>query len=128
MTAQLREPQILLLDSIGELGGIFQLADVVFIGGSLVPTGGHNLLEPAYWGKPILFGPHMHNFHDIARMFLESRGAMQVSNASDLAEEACRLLSDVWLRRQLSQRAKQVLQSESGATQRILQQLDHWLS
>jgi 3-deoxy-D-manno-octulosonic-acid transferase len=128
MTAQLREPQILLLDSIGELGGIFQLADVVFIGGSLVPTGGHNLLEPAYWGKPILFGPHMHNFHDIARMFLESRGAMQVSSASDLAEEACRLLSDVWLRRQLGQRAKQVLQSESGATQRILQQLDHWLS
>src|SRR5207253_683681 len=98
---QIRAPEVLLLDTIGELASTFELADIVFIGGSLVPRGGHNLLEPAYWAKPILFGPHMENFRDVARMFLEARGAVQVENAAQLAEEACRLLTNPELRQEM---------------------------
>src|SRR5437899_1635588 len=66
---------VLLLDTIGELAALFQYATVVFIGGSLVPTGGHNVLEPARQSKPIVFGPHMENFRDMVRLFLETNAA-----------------------------------------------------
>src|SRR5262249_43004194 len=69
---------VLLLDSIGELSSIFQYANVVYMGGTLVPTGGHNILEPARHSKPIVFGPHMENFRDIAGLFLDSRAAVQI--------------------------------------------------
>jgi len=120
LAQQLAGVEILLLDTIGELAGIFELADVVFMGGSLVPTGGHNLLEPAYWSKPILFGPHMDNFHDIAQLFLQAGAAMQVQDADGLAEAVLRLWGDGVTRRQLGERAKQVLERESGATPRVL--------
>lgn len=116
----LATPEVLLLDTIGELSGIFELADVVYIGGSLVPTGGHNPLEPAWWGKPILFGPHMENFADIAQLFLEGRAAVKVRDARELAQAILELLEDEPRRRQLGERAKQVLERESGATERIL--------
>jgi 3-deoxy-D-manno-octulosonic-acid transferase len=120
LASQVSAPEILLLDTIGELGGIFELADIVFIGGSLVPTGGHNLLEPAYWSKPIVFGPHMENFRDIARLFLEARAALQVSDAGELARAALGLLGDEAARGQMGERAKQVLEREAGATLRVL--------
>ena len=69
LESQLIATDIVLLNTIGELAGVFELADVAFVGGSLVPTGGHNLLEPAFWAKPVLFGPHMENFRDIAQQF-----------------------------------------------------------
>ena len=123
-------PEILLLDTIGELAGIFEAADLVFMGGSLVPTGGHNVLEPAYWGKPILFGPHMHNFRDIARMFIEAGAAVQVRDAADLARNCLLLLADEDRCRQLGAAAKRMLEQESGATARVLKQigeiLDHY--
>jgi 3-deoxy-D-manno-octulosonic-acid transferase len=125
--AQLADQEILLLDTVGELAGMFELADVVFVGGSLVPAGGHNLLEPAYWGKPVMFGPHMQNFRDIARTLLEAGAARQVENVSELAREAMGLLEDASLRREMGMRAKQVMQRESGATERILQRLDQFL-
>jgi 3-deoxy-D-manno-octulosonic-acid transferase len=75
LSQKLAPAAILLLDTIGELAGIFEVADLVFIGGSLVPTGGHNLLEAAYWGKVITFGPHMENFRDIAKLFLDAGAA-----------------------------------------------------
>jgi 3-deoxy-D-manno-octulosonic-acid transferase len=112
--------QVLLLDTIGELGGIFELADVVFMGGSLVPTGGHNLLEPAYWSKPIVFGPHMENFKDIAQLFLEARAALQVRDAEGLAQATLELLDDEAGRRKLGERARQILEREAGATRRTL--------
>ena len=62
-------PGVLLLDSIGELSGLFARADVVFMGGTIAPCGGHNILEPAMFGKPIVVGPHMENFRDIAEAF-----------------------------------------------------------
>ena len=66
---------VVILDTIGELAQLFQVATVVFVGGSLVDAGGHNILEPAVFGKPIVFGPHMDNFAEIARTFPRQRGS-----------------------------------------------------
>ena len=73
---RLKVPGVLLLDSIGELGAVYELADVAFVGGTLVPTGGHNILEPARFGKPILIGPSMSNFQDIADAFLRDSASL----------------------------------------------------
>jgi 3-deoxy-D-manno-octulosonic-acid transferase len=120
LASQFSAPEVLLLDTIGELGGIFELADTVFMGGSLVPTGGHNLLEPAFWSKSIVFGPHMENFRDIAQLFLDARAALQVRDADELARAALGLLDDEAARRQMGERARQVLEREAGATRRAL--------
>jgi 3-deoxy-D-manno-octulosonic-acid transferase len=120
LASQLAASQVLLLDTIGELAGIFELADVVFMGGSLVPAGGHNVLEPAFWSKPIIFGPHMENFRDIARLFLQAHAALQIRDSDELAQAALQLFADQTARRPLGERAKQVLQRESGATARVL--------
>ena len=127
LAAQLESPQILLLNTIGELAGLFELAHVVFMGGSLVPAGGHNLLEPAFSSKPILFGPHMENFRDIASLFLARRAAIQIHDPSELASETLRLLADPDARLQLGQAAKNVLEAEAGATGRVLARLDQEL-
>ncbi len=66
------------LDTIGELAQLYQIATAVFVGGSLVPSGGHNILEPAVFGKPIVFGPHMENFSEIAEAFVTNGAAVQV--------------------------------------------------
>ena len=67
-----------ILDTIGELAQLFQIATAVFVGGSLVDAGGHNILEPAVFGKPIVFGPHMENFAEIAQTFLDNGAAIQI--------------------------------------------------
>jgi len=115
--------EILLLDTVGELAGIFELADVVFMGGSLVPTGGHNILEPAYWGKAILFGPHMHNFRDIAGLFLQEKAAVQVQSAQELSRRILELMDDEVARRQLGEKARQIVEQQSGATRRVLEHI-----
>jgi 3-deoxy-D-manno-octulosonic-acid transferase len=120
LATQLESSEVLLLDTIGELAGVFGLADVVFIGGSLVPTGGHNVLEPAYWSKPILFGPHMHNFRDIAHWLISQGAAVQVAGASDLAAQLSVLFRDADRRARLGQAARRVLDSQRGATERAL--------
>lgn len=126
-TKQISKTDIILLDTIGELAGILELADIVFVGGSLVPTGGHNLIEAAYWGKPILFGPHMENFRDIARRFLQAGAAVQASGVEELAKEMTGLLQDKGRRQELGQKASQVLRQESGAIDRVLEHLHPWL-
>src|SRR5919109_1350654 len=82
--SQEAETPVLLLDTIGELAKLYAVATVVFVGGSFVPIGGHNVLEPAAHRKAILFGPHMHNFYQIAAALLEAGGAVQVQNAEAL--------------------------------------------
>lgn len=113
----------LLLDSLGELAGIFELATVVFVGGSLVPSGGHNLLEPAWWGKPILFGPHMDNFRDAARLFIDAGAAVEVRDARQLEAEILALFSDDKRRSRMGEAARRVVEQERGATERTLAQL-----
>ena len=103
------------------------VADVVFVGGSLVPTGGHNVVEPAFWGKPILFGPHMNNFRDVASLFLGAGGAVQVADARGLADAVLRLLDHPDDARQLGERARGVIQQQAGAATRILEQMEEWL-
>jgi 3-deoxy-D-manno-octulosonic-acid transferase len=126
ISKQLASSSILLLDTIGELAGVFEVADLVFIGGSLVPTGGHNLLEPAYWSKVIAFGPHMENFRDIARLFLDAGAAIQVRSPEELAHAAW-LLENKEARERLGASAREVLEQNSGATARTLDALRKYL-
>ena len=127
MASELAEPEVLLLDSIGELAGIFGVADVVFMGGSLVPTGGHNLLEPAFWSKPIIFGPHMENFRDVAELFLQAGAAIQIGAPDELARPVVELVENPDRGRQLGEAARRVIDQESGATARVLNHLKEWL-
>ncbi|PYS03649.1 MAG: hypothetical protein DMG12_11850 [Acidobacteria bacterium] len=112
--------QILLLDTIGELAAAFQYATVVFMGGSLVPKGGHNVLEPARHQKPIIFGPHMENFRDMACLFLDAKAAVQIQNAAELAPAVERLLADPHHASELGRRARAIVEQNTGATDRVL--------
>ena len=116
------EPRVdvVVLDTIGELAQLYQLATAVFVGGSLVDAGGHNILEPAVFGKPIVFGPHMHNFTEIARTFVENRGAVQVHSATELETVLIELLSDPVRRASLGAAARALVEANRGARQRTL--------
>jgi 3-deoxy-D-manno-octulosonic-acid transferase len=111
---------VLLLDSVGELASTFGHASVVFVGGSLVPYGGHNILEPAAFAKPIVFGPHMENFREIRDTFIEAHAAVEVRNAGDLAKTVDRLLSDTAFATELGGNARRVVDRNTGATERVL--------
>jgi 3-deoxy-D-manno-octulosonic-acid transferase len=113
-------PAVLLLDTLGELVGILELADVVFVGGSLVPAGGHNLLEPAQWGKPVIFGPHMENFRDAADTFLEAGAAIRVQTWSELSTQTVFLFEDDKQRIAMGTAARETVEQGRGATDRIL--------
>ena len=115
--------EVLLLDTIGELPHVYQLATLVFVGGSLVDQGGHNILEPAYFGCPILFGPHMENFREIAERFLSGLGALQATDLEGLKKLADRLLSQPEERRRLGQSALEIVKRNSGALELTLQHL-----
>jgi 3-deoxy-D-manno-octulosonic-acid transferase len=116
------EPRVdvVILDTIGELAQLYQIATVVFVGGSLADAGGHNILEPAVFGKPIVFGPHMHNFAEISRTFLENRGAVQVHSAAELETVLVDLLSDPVRRASLGAAARALVEANRGARQRSL--------
>lgn len=102
-------------DTLGELGLFFRLARVAFVGGSLVPHGGHNPLEPARLGRPVLFGPHMANFDDMARGLMESGGAARVADAEDLAGALLRLMLDPALAARWGTAAELVAHAGAGA-------------
>src|SRR5262245_52716815 len=97
---------IVLLDTIGELATIYQLATVAFVGGSLVPTGGHNILEPAVFGRPVVFGPHMDNFSEIADAFLANAAAVRVSSDRELGDVLVSLMIDPIRRARLGAAAR----------------------
>ncbi len=113
--AQWFDKDILLLDTVGELVNFFAAADVAFVGGSLVEVGGHNVLEPARFGKPILFGPHMENFQNLASDMLRQGAALEVASAQEIASALNELLADPNKRRSMGQRAVQVAQAHQGA-------------
>ena len=110
-------PLVLLLDSIGELGGLFGLADCVFMGGTLAARGGHNILEPALFGKAVVVGPHMENFAEIADEFRAARALVEVAGAGDLAPAVQRLLADDG---GVGGRALQCAEARRGATARAV--------
>ncbi|MFH1574360.1 MAG: 3-deoxy-D-manno-octulosonic acid transferase, partial [Acidobacteriota bacterium] len=109
------EARILILDSIGELRSVYSLASITVIGGSFSPHGGHNLLEPASWGKAIVFGPYMSNFREAARLFLREQAARQCTPET-LPEVLTELLVNDGARSILGRRALLTLQQNQGAT------------
>jgi 3-deoxy-D-manno-octulosonic-acid transferase len=110
---------VFLLDSVGELASLYQFADLAFVGGSLVPKGGHNVLEAAQFGVPILVGPHTENFRDIIRIF-EQADALRVVTRESLVSSVLALLQSSADREHLGQRALEVIRSQQGATQRTV--------
>ncbi len=117
------EGTILILDKIGVLASLYRLADVVVIGGSFVPVGGHNLVEPAYFEKPILFGPHMHNFKEMAEAFKGANAAIEVKDAGGLEKVILSLAQDPHRRKTLGSAAKKLVSQHQGATGRNVQEL-----
>lgn len=111
---------VFLLDSVGELAALYELADVAFVGGSLLPgVGGHNILEPAQHGVPILVGPNTYNFREIVRLF-ERNGAVTTVTPGNLAGVLLQFLEDEEERRRFGQRARESFLQNAGATARTL--------
>ncbi len=117
---------VLLLDSIGELAALYSLAGLAFVGGSLVPKGGHNIIEPAQYGVPIVVGNHTENFRDIVGLF-QSRNAIRVVGPAELPLVVMELLSNDAERVALGRRATETLRSQMGATQRTVEALQRLL-
>jgi len=114
---------VLLLDSIGELAGLYAVADATFVGGSLVPSGGHNILEPAWFGQVPVFGPSMENFQDMADQFLDGHAAVQVPSAQSLGKVWTQLIQDESLRGRMGQAARKIAERNRGAAQRTLDRI-----
>lgn len=112
---------IFILDTIGELLYFYALADIVFVGGSLIKKGGHNILEPVAQGKPVLFGPYMFNFRALAELFLKRKAGILVHNAKDLQEKIKYLFNNPLERNKICSAAKQIISENQGATQRNLE-------
>lgn len=113
-------PQVVVVDTIGVLKALYCVADVAFVGGSLVPCGGHNPLEPAAWGKPVLFGPDMSDFSLISSLLLEARAARQVMNADELLPAVDRLLADPRLAADMGARGLKVVETHKGSVDNTL--------
>lgn len=111
-------PGVLLLDTIGELSSLFSLPSVVFMGGSLAARGGHNILEPAFFGRPVIAGPHMENFAAIAAEFEAGGGLERVGEAAELAGKVDALLGDPERRAAVGERARRLAEAKRGATAR----------
>jgi 3-deoxy-D-manno-octulosonic-acid transferase len=118
---------IFLLDSVGELAAVYELADIAFVGGSLVPTGGHNILEPAQYGAAILVGPHTFNFREIVSLFeqgsAEEGGAVKIVTAETLGPEFLWLLGHPEERQRMGRLAKELFVNHAGATRRTMEAL-----
>ena len=111
---------VIVLDSIGELAQLYQLATAVFVGGSLVDHGGHNILEPAIFGKPIVFGPYMQNFKEIAEAFIANGAAVCVQSERELDDELLALLTDPVRRARMGAAARALVEANRGAKEKTL--------
>ena len=120
-------PPVILLDTMGELMKLYGLGSLVFIGGSLVPVGGHNPIEPLFFKKCVLFGPHMFHFLEISHHLIEAGGAIQVRGKEDLAFQLKRLLSDERARKEVGEKGYQFLQKHRGATEKMFEEIRPFL-
>ena len=114
---------MLLLDTFGELAKVYRYATVAFIGGTLVPTGGHNPIEAAAAGVPVCFGPSMSNFREIAQVFLHHEAAVQVKDAAEVIDFAGAMLDNTSLRNQWGERARQTVEQNRGASERTARRI-----
>jgi 3-deoxy-D-manno-octulosonic-acid transferase len=113
-----------LVDTIGQLLTFYACADVAFVGGSLVPAGGHNLLEPAALSLPILMGPHNFNSEEIARLFVQVGAAQVIRDANELAKQVSLLLADPAERQRRGGAGRRALDENRGALRRLLDLID----
>jgi len=113
--------RVMLGDSMGEMAAYYAVSDLAFIGGSLLPYGGQNLIEACALGRPLLFGPHMYNFSEASRLALAAGAALQVADAAELARRARELLGDGAALARMSQAALAFSQAHQGATARVLE-------
>jgi 3-deoxy-D-manno-octulosonic-acid transferase len=120
---ELDTARALIVDTIGELESIYRLADVVFVGGSLVPHGGQNMLEPAALGRAVVHGPHVENFTQEARLLEKAGGSRIVRDPSHLAEVLEQLLKDPVQRELMGQAGREAVEAQKGATARTLRVL-----
>jgi 3-deoxy-D-manno-octulosonic-acid transferase len=120
------QDSVLLVDTVGELKGMYQAADVAFVGGSLIPHGGQNVMEPCGLGVPVVHGPHMHNFNDAMEILRGCSGSVEVSR-DDLTAALQKLLCDPAAARQMAARSREAFLKKQGATKRaaeyVLQQI-----
>lgn len=114
------EADILLGDTMGELMSFYGACDIAFVGGSLVATGGHNMIEPAAWGVPVLSGPHLFNFSEASRLLLQADAMAVCDSAEQLAGQALELFQDSQRRQQMGAAARCVAEANRGALERLL--------
>jgi 3-deoxy-D-manno-octulosonic-acid transferase len=127
-TERFRNGEVLLVDTVGELLDLYALADLAFVGGSLVELGGHNLLEPASVGVPSIFGPHMNNFREIEQLVLQYQAGMQVANQEELTAVCHTLLNDWQQRKQLGENGHRMVRDNGGATHRHMEIISGFIS
>lgn len=118
---------VYLVDTIGELPLFFAAADVAFIGGSLVPIGGHNMLEALIWGVPVLFGPYLHNFREISQSILDCGAGKKIQNGEELAHEVEVMFDDSALRIEKGEKGRAFIETNRGTLERIMQAMDRIL-
>lgn len=121
---QITKGRVHILDTIGELINYYSASDIVFVGGSLVKKGGHNILEPALLGKPVLFGPYMHNFRDIAELFISAGAALEVSSIAELERSIAQLIANPGEYAQIAVKAGKIIEDNRGATLKTMEYLD----
>jgi 3-deoxy-D-manno-octulosonic-acid transferase len=119
--------QVVLVDTVGELAALYAAADVAFVGGSLVPIGGHNLLEPAALGVPVLTGPSYFASKDIARLLIQQGAALEVKDARELAAALARLLGDFTERQRMGAVGRRLVEANRGSVARLLELIEPWL-
>ena len=124
-----RKPcDVLIFDTLGELERIYGIAQVSFVGGSLEPIGGHNLLEPASFGKPVLFGPHTHNFVQMSQLIVETGGGRRVADGKALFVTMKEILSDPKISESMGQRAREFVELNKGALGRVMDYIENYIS
>lgn len=118
---------VFILDTMGQLKDLYALADIVFIGGSLIKRGGQNIIEPAIFSKPVIFGPHMYNFSEMAEVFLKHKAAVMVNDKDSLKYALKLLLEDERERVEMGRRARKVIEDNRGATDITLESIRGYL-
>ena len=118
---------VLILDTLGELERIYGIGKINFVGGSLTPVGGHNLLEPASLGKPVLFGPHTHNFVLMSQLLIEAGGGKRIKDGEELFETVKELLMDTEASSRMGRNAKEFVEKSRGALGRVMEYIGGYM-
>jgi 3-deoxy-D-manno-octulosonic-acid transferase len=118
------DTEVYLVDTMGEVPLFYAASDVAFVGGTLVPVGGHNLLEPAAMGRPVVTGPHLFNTQDIANMFERLGASITVNNAGQLGGAVADLFADPELAKDIGARGKEIVRKNKGSLERLLTLLE----